>query len=461
MTPPKVSSKLGFRIQRISTILTPPITAGICLLAGLQLFYVAFFTIAVAFPASLVNRRLHVYAEAAMAEKKQDLSVELLEGWTNVVACNTRNGTQIIGFFKISQQPQRHFLQALNSTVANSNLAISLLKNANGTFLVIRFPGKSYRNRRRLICDAIEHLKTYTQSITQDISGLKLMPADLNEIRNLAGFLGLTLARRTNSLTADQSDDVKTESDLEGRSFQGNLYHYSPIASLRPNPPIIESLISQKEILSSSMDNSLQFDHFTSEMRPTSETKDNCSLSLPIKNASDSEEEHFFYVEDIQISDPIVYPKSDAKTQSGPLSSSTRHHSASDNVIVVAKLRELHRRISQTIQGLKGSENEAGLSHTDKRIAGRLVVKDLIKILETAEELNESPYDVKNTIAELRRYIVEQLGMSADAYMDPEVLWKRIPEGTKIIAILLEKLDEPLTKDRDHYQQDRKTPQAA
>ncbi|MFX0116717.1 MAG: hypothetical protein ACFFB3_19370 [Candidatus Hodarchaeota archaeon] len=299
MTLHKVSSELRFRIQRISTILTPPITAGICLLAGLQLFYVALITIAAVFPASLVNRRLHDYAEATMAEKKQDLSVELLEGWTNVVAHNTRNGTQIIGFFKISQQPQRHFLQALNSIAANSNLAISLLNNANGTFLVIRFPGKGYRNRRRLICDAIEHLKTCTQSITQDISGLKLIPAELNELRNLTGFLGLTLARRTNSLTADQSDDVKTESDLKGRSFQGNLYHYSPIASLRPNPSIIESLESQKEILASSMDNSPQSDHFSSEKRPISETKDKYSLSLPIKNASDNEEEPFFDVEDI------------------------------------------------------------------------------------------------------------------------------------------------------------------
>ncbi|MFX0116716.1 MAG: hypothetical protein ACFFB3_19365 [Candidatus Hodarchaeota archaeon] len=130
-------------------------------------------------------------------------------------------------------------------------------------------------------------------------------------------------------------------------------------------------------------------------------------------------------------------------------------------MIVVTKLRELHRRISQTIQGLKGSGNDAGLSHTGKRVAGHLVVKDLIKILETAEELKRSPYDVKNTIAELRRYIVEQLGMSTDAYMDPEVLWKRISGGTKIITILLEKLEEPLTKDREHYRQDRKTPQAA
>lgn len=728
MIVPKVSSELSFRIQKIGIILAPPIAASITLLAGLDLFYVALFTIAVAFPASLFNRRLHVYSETTMAEGRQDLEVELLEGQSNTVVYKTRNGTQIIGFFKISQRPQRQFLHTLNSTVANSNLAISLLDNVNGTFLVIRFPGKGYRNRRRLIYDAIEHLKTYTQTITQDMPGLKLEPASLDELRNLTGLLGLSLARIASYKANDEFDLANTDLNRGGRGSQSTPIKNDEVPEMPTEAfQLGESTNAEMEPINEvsviPSETSPQLNSPISEIDHVTEIEGRSSFELPKKSVANQNDEQPVTLEETQSTDsripPInnektllktIHPKKavsrshnrprkeikskgltleqyigesvrqnlnnapetltpnssimesnkkkdddaqaqehsipttelvvldqkhsfnpspsdnndsglgtlsikdskpmgkednlilgsnedrkvavvdgnnvawsvqkkrkpklenilhvrDALVEQGfeviiwvsaklrhdidrqteleemmrsnqilqapagtnddkfilktaerlggyvvsndqfkdfpketwlqgrrlnyslvgeevfivdsngseknkkeikkpskeitPQPPSTLQHFAKDSASVVIKLSDLHQRVVQTVEGLTGSGNDAGLTHTGMRVAGRLVVKDLIEFLETAETLKGSPNSVNNALKELRLYIVEQLGISTETNMNPEDLWKRIPGGAKKAGVLLEMLNESLTDYRAAHRQDGKTPQSA
>ncbi|MFQ5976555.1 MAG: hypothetical protein ACE5OZ_00310 [Candidatus Heimdallarchaeota archaeon] len=728
MTVPKVSSELSFRIQKIGTILAPPIAAGITLLARLDLFYVALFTMAVAFPASLFNRRLNVYSETAMAEGRQDLEVELLEGQSNTVIYKTRNGTQIIGFYKISQRPQRQFLHTLNSTVANSNLAMSLLDNVNGTFLVIRFPGKGYRNRRRLIYDAIEHLKTYTQTITQDMPGLKLEPASLDELRNLTGLLGLSLARIASYKANNEFDITNTDLDRGRREFQSTPAKNDdvpemPTESYQAGKSTNAEMEPINEVSAIPSETSPQFNSSISKIDHETEIEGQSSVEPPIISVAKQKEDQFFTLEEILSTDSRIPPINNERTllktlhqkksvsrshnqpkreikskgltleqyigesvrqnlnnapetltpnakiieskekkdndaqahehsiltaesvsldqkhsfnpslsdnndsglgalskkknkqmgeedaqvlgnseerkvavvdgnnvawsvqkkrkpklenilhmrdalveqgyevitwvsaklrhdidrqaeleemirsnkilqapagtnddkfilktaerlggfvvsndqfrdfpkeawlqdrrlnysivgeevfivdssrpkkkktekknrskESSPQSASNLHHFAEDNALVVTKLSELHQRVTQTLEGLKGSGNDGGLTHTGMRVAGRLVVKDLIEFLETAETLKGSPNSVKNALKELRQYIVEQLGISTETDMNPEELWKRIPGGAEKSGILLEILNESLADYREDHRQESKTLQLA
>jgi ribosomal protein L28 len=156
------------------------------------------------------------------------------------------------------------------------------------------------------------------------------------------------------------------------------------------------------------------------------------------------------------------------KTEKKKLSKESPHQSPSnlhnfveDNMLVVTKLSELHQRVTQTLEGLKGGGNDGGLTHTGMRVAGRLVVKDLIEFLETAETLKGSPNSVKNALKELRQYIVEQLGISTETDMNPEELWKRIPGGAEKSSILLEMLNESLADYRENHRQESKTLQPA
>lgn len=725
---PNASNELKLRLQKLGTILAPPITAGICLLAGLGLFYVALLTIVVAFPASLYNRRLYVYSEAAVATSKQDLGVDLLENHPNVVVYNTRDGLQIIGFYKISKRPQRQFLQTLNSTISNSNLAISLIDNANGTFLVIRFPGKGYRNQRQFMHDAIEHLQTNTQAITQDIPGLELESATLEELKSLTGLLGLEIAKKRNYDDLEALDTRDSHIDREKRrlpgvqEIQGNSFRNeisqqardidleserSSLEALNESEepvgptnreaptnekastnyedadPQLESLVSKTERTSEAqkgfnvdllrgnasnrekelslinsgtqaadaksslpkdrksllrppqpsgagnqprkqarktanpkgltleqyIGESVRESRFSSSQDDPSNQvtmEDSSSITKAEDSPQEEEERSFRGAADSESSDPrhlkaeksiekaairelrtskgrkvavvdgnnvawliqknnkpqlenillvkkalleqgfeviiwtsaklrhdidcpeefeemarnneiiqapagtyddelilktaerlqgyvisndqfkdfpnetwlknrrltysivgtevlLVKPsqskrkKTSKKRKKSQLEkpksqlSFDQKHFAKNNAKTVTKLQELHRKITQTVEGLIGEENDTILTHTGKRVAGRLVVKDFIEILEAAEDLREGPTEIKEIVSELRRYIVENLGMSVESNVNPDEMWKHIPGGLQIANRLLEKLNELLPAHQEHH----------
>ncbi|MHA2369569.1 MAG: NYN domain-containing protein [Candidatus Hodarchaeales archaeon] len=737
---PKVSTELKLRLQKLGTIFAPPITAGICLLAGLGLFYVALLTIVVAFPASLYNRRLYVYSEAAVATSKQDLGVDLLENQPNVVVYNTRDGLQIIGFYKISKRPQRQFLQTLNSTISNSNLAISLIDNANGTFLVIRFPGKGYRNQRQFMHDAKEHLQTNTQAITQDIPGLELEPATLEELKSLTGLLGLEITKKRNYDGLEALDTSESHSDreqrrfpsvqeIQGTSLRNAISQQARELDLESEKSSLEALNASEESVrptnrevpanvkasTSYLDADSQFESLGSKTERASETGKSFNADLLRGNASNREKGLSHINSEIQAADAkssllkdgksllrppqpsgasnqprkqtkkttnpkgltleqyigesvresrfssskddpsnqftmddsssIIKPEDSPQEEEEKLlrgsveseSSDPRHFDAEktkaisekpiekgaiqdlgtnqgrkvavvdgnnvawliqknnkpqlENILLVkkalleqgfeviiwtsaklrhdidrpeefeemarnneiiqapagtyddelilktaerlqgyvisndqfkdfpnetwlknrrltysivgtevllvkpsqakkkktskkrkksqveklkpqhsfdqkqfakynaktvAKLQELHRKITQTVEGLIGEENDTILTHTGKRVAGRLVVKDFIEILEAAEDLKEGSTAIKEIISELRHYIVENLGMSVETKVDPDEMWKHIPGGLQIVNRLLKKLNELLpAHQKPHYKQEQ------
>ncbi|MFX0115447.1 MAG: hypothetical protein ACFFB3_12935 [Candidatus Hodarchaeota archaeon] len=559
VTLPKASNDMKFRIQKIGIVLAPPLTACVCLLAGLDIFYVALFAIAVAFPASLYNRRLYVYTEENMSEGKQDLGMELLENRPNVVAYKNHNGTQIIGVYKIAQKPQRQFLHTLNSTVANYNLAMSFIENANGTFLVIRFPGKGYKNPRRLIRDAVEHLETLSGIITQDAPGLKVEPASLEELRSLTGLLGLAIAKKPNHQVSKELDDIDLTSNQRRKKLpdfqlvKEALRESLPLSEycypgIEESPPEIHEEAAQsrestntraevnEEAQVRTMDENSQANSLILKIDEASETRESVRLNLSAKIKNKSKYEQSFTQEETQAIDSGVTSIPDEKTllglprpnetlqrsfdqfkkdlkpkklalehytcekvrkncqnsrESSPVFSSSmiaREPSgnssqenekrtveprqsiaqladnrcfAKDNGKIIAKLKELHCSVAPTVEGLAGDENDIVLSQTGKRIAGRLVVKDLIEILEIADDLKGCPAHIKGIIAGFRQYIVEQLWMSIEENMDPGELWNRIPGAVKIVDALLKNLNEllPAYSEQQHHHQEERTSQ--
>ncbi|MFQ5976747.1 MAG: hypothetical protein ACE5OZ_01295 [Candidatus Heimdallarchaeota archaeon] len=216
----RIMKELNFQFQRLGMILLPLLTAGVCLLAGLELGSTTVITVVVAFFAALYSRRLYAYADDTVLRGQQTSLAALLQDMTNVVVYGTRDKRLAIGFYKIVTRPQSELLATLHATVANSQLTLSLLDNDEGSFLAIRFSGKDYRDEARFLWDAQEHIETLIQTIAQDVPGLEPISASAEEVQRLTGILGLTVTGTKGGPTASGLDQDVAGSTLENHDAQ-------------------------------------------------------------------------------------------------------------------------------------------------------------------------------------------------------------------------------------------------
>lgn len=162
-------------------------------MAGVELLSIVILTLAVAFGAGLVNRKLYRQLAELVQEGPTASTVRLVPDQPHVVLYTGREGLRVLGFYKFWVRPQHTFVKMIHSTIANSRLSGSLLDNANGTFLVIHFPGKGYRSHHQVLRDALAHLETTYQTIIQEVPGIELQPASPEDIQSLTGLMGLTI----------------------------------------------------------------------------------------------------------------------------------------------------------------------------------------------------------------------------------------------------------------------------
>ncbi|MFW9916832.1 MAG: hypothetical protein ACFFGZ_14600 [Candidatus Thorarchaeota archaeon] len=382
MTTPNTPAKWKAMMQKAGTTLSPPITAILCLLAGLDLGSIALVTIAATIPASLYQRRLSASEDHRSSSTLQEDKVEVFENKKHIVVYKTPEGPQFLAFYKIMRRPTSYSLDILKTTFANGNLTIHPMIHANGAFLAIRFSNKRKNYQKSTFWEEPEHLESLARNLTRQVPGLALEAAALSDIKALLGIFGLKIAEEQISQLETRRASNRPESSLSEADTILSETFMNSIRNIEMAP--VDAVLSEEAIPASSVP----------EM----------SLNGPRRSFSNDK--------------PDMAKNAEREIQA---------------------LTESYQKIRATAENMQNDPSVALMTSTGKRIAGQLVVKDLREALEALQNGIELPSDVEVWISDYQAYLNRHFENLSSNYteVDPDLLWEHIPEAIELLGRIL------------------------
>jgi hypothetical protein len=411
VTVPNAFAKWKTTIQKAGTTLSPPITAILCLLVGLDLGSIALATIAATIPASLYQRRLSASEDNRSSSVLQEGKVEVFENKKHIAVYKTPEGPQFLAFYKIMRRPTSYSLDTLKNTFANGNLTIHPMIHGNGAFLAIRFSNKRKNYQKSTFWEEPKHLESLAQNLARQVPGLALEAAALSDIKALLGIFGLKIAE-------EQISQLETRKAFNQYEFVQERYNArnQPQSSgfLRKNLQNSESSLSEADtVLSETFMNSIR----NIEMAPV-----DAGLSEEAIPASS--------VPGMSLNEPRRSFSND------------RPETAKNTEKEIQALTESYHKIRATVENMRNDPNTALMTSTGRRIAGQLVVKDLRETLEVLQNGIALPSDVQVRISDYQAYLKRHFENPSNNYaeVDPNLLWEYIPQATELLGTILASL---------------------
>ncbi|MFX0112980.1 MAG: hypothetical protein ACFFB3_00380 [Candidatus Hodarchaeota archaeon] len=377
------------RMQRLGAVLAPPVITGLCLLIGFDLISTAMVAFATAFPASLYSRRLTASTEKSHSYEQEEEAAKILQDRKNIVVYKTAEGPQIIGFYKILQRPPGYAFHTLRAKFAQSDLTIYPMIHANGLFLAFRLCDNGPQSQKYLILEAPQHLETFAQTLMQKLPGLAIEPASFTDVKSLIRIFGLKSVETS-----------KGSSEIINRPSSCS---FESINRLTQDPDFLEKILKKK----------LR----KSERKVPENKRASNNLLREFGDSSTSPESR------LDISNKNIYPVMSGKK-------------------ALATLTDTYQQILATIESVQGDANAVPVTFTVKRIAGRLVLKDLIEVLNICQTLTGLPLEIQNLMNAFQAYYKHYFGdLTAKTIpIRTEELWEHIPGAAVIVGMLVEKL---------------------
>ncbi|MFX0113914.1 MAG: hypothetical protein ACFFB3_05170 [Candidatus Hodarchaeota archaeon] len=402
-----------YRMQRLGIALAPPIAAGLCFFAGLDLLSISLVAIAVAFPASLYSRRVLASDEIISSHERQEAPSEFIENRRNVVVYKTIEGPQIIAFYKIIRRPQDYSFHTMKASFANANLTLYPIIHANGPFLAVRFSSDQKNNRKYIALDVPEHLDAFAQTLMRRVPGLELIPASTADVESLIGVFGIKTKIPKNPIASGSADSRQPPKDEEERKAQEIRFSIENLGNLLSNSQNPSPEIKRREIKRE---------------------------QIPIIKVEPPQEEN---------------PPKPTNTPSKPEARILRRLSDTNEKVKIpgassckdadeslAPVMEFFQNVIATVDSIEDRPNTVPLTPTGKRIAGHLVLKDLqnlLEIIQKLEILKNLPINVQDKIAACHAYLELQFESlsAANSLNNPNELWARIPGVVDLIEGVL------------------------
>ncbi|MFQ5980802.1 MAG: hypothetical protein ACE5OZ_21910 [Candidatus Heimdallarchaeota archaeon] len=394
----------GFRIQKASVVLLPPIIAGWGLLAGLNLLTIAFGTLAVTLGASLYNRHLSATSENSLSPPLQDAATKPFKNNSHMIVYKSAKGPQILAFYKIISRPHDYSLHTLKASFANSKLAIYPMIHTNGPFLAIRFSDKGLQSQQKLILEAPDYLEKLIETMMLKLPGLTLTRASSTEVKALLTVFGV---RKTHGVVP-QADPTDQRQKASNHEPQGQLAE-----KLRLSVEQRELLLIPPE------EQPLRAERV--ELEPL---KVPLKTSKPLDNNRKAVGRHSANSSDETPSVATPGPVFTRSAQSDPKINSA-----------IEDLRELYTKIQETTETVLTKTNSIPITSTGKRIAGRLVIKDIGALLAILKSFPDLSTKAQERISACSTYLDKQFripGSNANAVPSDDI-WKQIPVAIEFL----------------------------
>ncbi|MFX0113418.1 MAG: hypothetical protein ACFFB3_02610 [Candidatus Hodarchaeota archaeon] len=423
-------------VQRLGTIIAPLVAASLSLLAGLDLFSIVLVTVAVAFPASLYNRRLSASANILPSYVQQGTLNEIFENRKNIVVYKTAEGPHIIAFYKIIRQPQDYSLHTLKASFAKTNLTLYPIIHTNGPFLAIRFSSESKNDQNQFIWDLPSHLDAFTQTLMQRFAGLEIIAATPTDIKTLMTIFGTEKLSKKSTLPPEVINSCHFSSDREEEHSHGLQRSVENLRNLLRNsediPPKTERGEPQRKQDSSKsikpIQEELQFGKEASAKPFEKPLQQEHTVSTDPANSRD------------EMKTVTILPKEKEED--------------------LIPIMESFQKIIAAVGSGQDRPNAVPITPIGKRIAGHLVAKDLKSLLDILQNLENLPIDVQSKITAYSACLERLFGTSFDSNIitHPDELWARIPGAVELIESILEDL---LSAYETHLHQKDRTLQSA
>jgi hypothetical protein len=386
-------------------VLLPPIIAGWGLLAGLNLLTIAFGTLAVTLAASLYNRHLSAAPENSLSPPLQDAATKPFKNNSHMIVYKSAKGPQILAFYKISSSPHDYSLHTLKASFANSKLTIHPMIHTNGPFLAIRFSDKGLQSQQKLILEAPDYLEKLIETMMLKLPGLTLTRASSTEVKALLTVFGVKPKTQEVVRQADPTDQRQKTPNHEP---QGQLAEKLRLS------------VEQRELLLIPPE----------EQPPKAERAELEPLKVPIKtskpldNGRKAVGRHSANSSHRTPSVATPGPVFTRSAQSDPKIKSA-----------IEDIRELYTKIQETTETVLTKTNSLPITSTGKRIAGRLVIKDIGALLAILKSFPDLSTKAQERISACSTYLDKQFGIpgSNAKAVPPDDIWKQIPVAIELL----------------------------
>lgn len=395
----------GFRIQKASVVLAPPIIAGWSLLAGLNLLIIALATLAVTLVSSLYNRHLSASREESVSPPLQDAAAKAFKNNSHMVIYKNGKGPQILAFYKIISRPHGYSLHTLKARFANSKLTIYPMIHTNGPFLAIQFSDKGLQSQQKLILETPDYLERLIQTMMEKLPGLTLARASSTEVKAFMTVFGV---KPKNQVVHPQPGAAYHSQETPKQELQGQM---------------AEKLRRSVE----------QRDHHLTppeERPPMAERAELEPVRVPVRSVKSLNTEinavDQNLINSIDISSPLANPS--------PIFANSAQF-VEKNEAAYKELKESYAKIQETVETVLKNPNSIPISPAGKRIAGRLVIKDVRALLAILNCMADLSAKAQERISACNTYLDRQFGIpggNPDAVPSDD-MWKQIPVALELI----------------------------